>query len=207
MYSKLIWFFFVVVLIPLFHIAEEDAVVEAIEDASETVVDDVAERVYSVIVRIEKEVIKEKLGVDIEVYNDAEIVVVNIDANDIVDEEVEDLVKEVDKEVETIVDEAKEDIEEQIDSVMATVKDHITIDVKKVVPDVSKEMIEEILAEIRSRAQNELLGDVDNQVEGLADEKLKSMKDLVKEEEEAGKDAKDIVADAVGKDCHACYFF
>ena len=194
-------------LIPLFHIAEEDAVVEAIEDASETVVDGVAERVYSVIVRIEKEVIKEKLGVDVEVYNDAEIVVVNIDANDIVDEEVEDLAKEVDKEVETIVDEAEKDIEEQIDSVMATVKDHITIDVKKVVPDVSKEMIEEILAEIRSRAENELLGDVDNQVEGLADEKLKSMKDLVKEEEEAGKDAKDIVADAVGKDCHACYFF
>jgi len=73
---------FMFVFIPFFYIAEEDAIVEAIEDASETVVDDVAERVYLVIVRIEKEVIKEKLGVDIEVDNDVEIVVANIDAND-----------------------------------------------------------------------------------------------------------------------------
>jgi len=180
-------------------IAEEDVVLETIEGASETVVDDVAERVNSVIIRIEKEVIKEKLGVDVNVNNDVEIVVTNIDANDIVDEEIEDLEKEVDEEVESIVDESEEDLEEVIDSVMARVKDHITIDIKKVVPDVGIEKIEEILAEIRSRADAELLGDVDKQVEDLVEEEIENVKDVAEKEENMGKDAEDITADVVGK--------
>ena len=62
--------------------ALENDVAKSVEDGSEAIVDDVAKRVNSVIIRIEKEVIKEKLGVDVDVDNDAEVVVANIDAND-----------------------------------------------------------------------------------------------------------------------------